>query len=118
MKSRGEAPPPFEAVLACSPTQRTFRGDVHRIGRQRVEHLSQVLVRTNRNVDARVTWAGSIVELTRVKHTDFNAQWTQSFHQLMQGGHHPIDLWMPGIGDQSQLHAVTTCAGKVFTTTA
>jgi hypothetical protein len=79
---------------------------------------SQGFVRAHRQINARVTWAGAVFELAWVQHRHFNAQGPQSLHQLMQGGHDPIDLGVPGIGDQRQLQAGTACAGKALTTTA
>lgn len=47
----------------------------------------------------------------RVQHQNLNPQTLQTVDQLHQRRHHAIDLRVPGIGDERQLHAATFSAG-------
>ena len=107
MKSGGEWPTHLQAMLSGRPTQGPFSGNMNSVSLQCIKHCSQLLVGTYRQVDTRITWAAPVFEKPGVHHRHIHTQRPKRLYQLVQSGNHPIDLWVPGIGDERQLHAAT-----------
>ena len=110
VESRGECKTFAQAVASRRPTQRALGRQVYRIRTNGIQPASQGFERPDGQVNTSVPRAGPRLKQAGVNHLHLVAQRLHLTHQFHQRGHHTIDLGLPGIRYQCQLHAATSCA--------
>ena len=110
---RCRSPASLAAVRARRQPERALGGDVQCIGPQRIEPTREFGTRPPRELDLAIAGARETAERRWLDHRDLMAALSEPIDQLGQRGDDAVDLRMPRIGDQRQLHAVAGTAASV-----
>ena len=104
MERGGKPQSVLDAVAAGSPAERAFGGYMNHLGLERIHFFSQASLGPDRKVNTGVARARPGPEKSRVNHRNAMASAFELTHQFHQRGHHAVDLGLPGVSDQSDLH--------------
>ncbi len=105
MERGGELQASFPADGPCRPTERSFRGDMDRIGRKASEDFGYPFSSYQRESDVRIGGAGNGGKICRGDHQYVMAPGRQGRRRPAQGGDDTVDLRMPGIGHDTNFHS-------------
>ena len=94
----------LQAIAARRPAQRAFRGDVDMVGVQRVEQASQPAIRQQCQADFRIAGQSHAAKTLRADDLHLMPHGAQGLTGAAQRGDHAIDLGLPGIGADDDLH--------------
>ncbi len=99
----GEGDAMLAADAARRQAQRSFGGDMHRIGGEFLDLAGQRPLLEEGQPDFRIGRHGKGAPAQRRDHAHGMTQRGQVFGQCLQGAHHAIDLRRPGIGDDQDI---------------
>ncbi len=96
-------------VLAQAPAprgdaQRAFGGEVDRLRREALEHRPHARHARHREADLGIGGARQRIEEVGRDHPHVVAGPGQLGADRLQGAHHPVDLRLPGVGDDGDAH--------------
>jgi len=100
MKRSGERQMFLQTKLSGRHSQRPFSKNMDMVGREMLQQLPDFRITLNRQPDRRVTGARDGIELLRRYHQHIRAIFAECPAGVVNGGHHTIDLWLPGIGNE------------------
>ena len=97
----------FRAPTSACPAERTFSGDMYRIGCKLI-HQPIELPWRHRQSNFSITGAGYGVETIRAYHFHDVPLGAEHLHHLLESAHDTVDLRHPSIGDERNLHVVAS----------
>ena len=98
----------FYCIRACRKSQRTFSGDMHRIGCKFFNSSRNFLPRKEGEGDIRVGWARDRFKSTWRNHFHLVTHANELFTGLLKGSNNAINLWIPCIGDDHNFHSTAS----------
>ena len=114
MKRCREVQTTLDAIAAGSPAQRAFGSHMYSFWLKGVQPFGEQAFGSNGQIYAGIARAWPGLEQAGVNHLDRVAQLLQFAHEFNQCRHDTVDLRLPGIGDECNLHVFTDAASAAL----